>query len=147
MRLVSVSSAFVFMACTAASADAIADSCRFLDIVGGEKRALVEPMFSDLASGWPQESRANAVASVEAVIDELAFAGGNVYELARLGEDYADHLIAIRLAGGELTAARLTYEYAPTGLRLTGMNFKRRMSEMLPVGALASLEPVVCPDG
>lgn len=133
------------MLATVAGADPASDSCRFLDIVGGNKRGAVEPLFADLADRWPEQSRTNAVTTLKTLLQELEFDGGNVYVVSQPGADYEEHILAIRLKTGELAAGRLTYEWTPDGLRLTGMNFKRRMSEMLPVGGPFLVGPLDCP--
>ena len=142
-----LASAFGCLLATAAAADPASDSCEFLDVVGNNKRFAVEPMLAELADRWPAQSRTNAVATLKTLLQELEFDGGNVYVVSRLGDDYEDHILAIRLKTGELAAGRLTYEWTPEGLRLTGMNFKRRMSEMLPVGAPMLADPLDCGAG
>jgi hypothetical protein len=91
-----------------------------------------------LADRWAPKSRENAISTLQSLVRELQFDGGNAYVVAKLGEDYEDHILAIRLQAGEVAAARLTYEWTPDGLRLTAMNFRRRITEMLPVGMATS---------
>ncbi|NNK68125.1 MAG: hypothetical protein HKO95_15475 [Rhodobacteraceae bacterium] len=78
------------------------------------------------------------------LVRDIQFDGGNAYVVAKLGEDYEDHILAIRMKTGELAAARLTYEWTPDGMQLSVMNFKRRMSEMLPVGMPITGERIDC---
>lgn len=125
-------------------ADPAADTCRLLEVTGQNKVDEVEPLINELADRWAPQYRDNAVSTLEQLLREVRFDGGNAYVIATLGEDYEDHILAIRIVGGELAAARLTYEWTPKGMRLTVMNFKRRMSEMLPVGMPASGSLIDC---
>ncbi|MBT8476228.1 MAG: hypothetical protein KJO78_12225 [Alphaproteobacteria bacterium] len=129
---------------TTADADPAEDSCRLLSVTSENRAADIEPLLNELASRWAPNSRNNAIETLTSLVRDIQFDGGNAYVVAKLGEDYEDHILAIRMKNGELAAARLTYEWTPDGMQLSVMNFKRRMSEMLPVGMPITGERIDC---
>ncbi len=127
-----------------AAADPGADTCRLLEIAGRNKVSEVEPVLNELAARWSREGRENAIRTLKTLLREVRFSGGNAYVVGTLGEDYQDHVLAIRIQGGELAAARLSYEWTPDGMHLTVMKFSRRMSESFPAGGLANGTLIDC---
>lgn len=130
---------------TAAAADPVASTCRFLDVVSGNKVDEVDALMADLGSRWVDSSRAGAIESLTTLLTQSKFAGGNVYRIAQLGEDLEEHLVVLRLERGEVAGARLLYEWTPDGLALTTMEFKRKFSEMIASQFAQQPEPVACP--
>ena len=136
--------AAALLVATSAAAEPAADTCRILDVTGGNKVDEVAPLIVALATRWTPENRARAIETLQALLRDVRFDGGNAYVVARLGEDYEDHVLALRIVGGELAAARLTYEWTPDGMRLTVLNFQRRISALFPVGMPLAAEPIDC---
>jgi hypothetical protein len=123
----------------------LAQSCRLLDIMGGNRTEAVAPALAELAARWPEENRSAAVAQISRMVAEIAFSGGNVYEIGRLGEDLVEHLVVLRLAAGETAGMRLSYEWTPDGLALTRLDLKLDYATGLGLPIPARAEPLACP--
>lgn len=126
-------------------ADPAQDSCHFLAVVGGNQPEGVGPLLGNIAAKWIPESRSRAVATLTDLMSKQRFAGGSVYRIARLGEDLEEHLVLLRLDGGELAGARLLYEWTPDGIRLTTLDFQRKYAEIIARPFLMAPEPIACP--
>jgi phage-related minor tail protein len=120
-------------------------SCRFLDVLGGNKAGEVEALMADLAQAWPEGNRTEATQRLQALLGDVAFAGGSVYRMAQLGQDLEEHLVLLRLSEGELVGARLLYEWAPEGMRLTSLDFNDDYADMTATQVLQPPEPLGCP--
>jgi len=129
-----------------ANADvALAQSCRLLAIMGGNAVNQVEPTMNELTARWPEQNRAAAVEQISRMLAQISFAGGNVYEIGRLGEDRAEHLVVVRLAAGETAGMRLSYEWTAEGLALTQLDLKLDYIKDLGLQIPARAEPEPCP--
>ena len=133
-------------ATTAAQADTATDqSCRLLGVLGGNRTGDIAPALADIAARWPEPNRAAAVERMTGLLGQIAFAGGNVYEIGRLGEDLVEHLVVLRLADGETAGMRLSYEWTPEGLSLTTLDLKLDYMTELGLTIPVRAEPLACP--
>ena len=130
----------------AARADtAVEQSCRLLAVLGGNQAEQVAPTLADLAARWVEENRVGVSQRLSGMLAEVSFAGGNVYQLGRLGDDLVEHLVVLRLEDGETAGLQLVYEWTPDGLALTRLNFKLDYASEPGITRPARLEPEACP--
>jgi len=130
---------------TTAEADPQDQSCALLTVLGDNAVLGTEVAIDDLAARWAPQTRAAAQESLGALVAQNLFAGGTAYRLARFGDDLEEHLLLLRLRGGEVAAIRLIYEWAPDGPTLTVLDFKRRYTELPPAPYSATPQPLDCP--
>ena len=138
-----------FMAClfsaSSVSASPIESSCLFLKVLGGNDASSVTAMVDEIASAWPEGNRSEASAALTNVLKELEFAGGSIWQIAKLGEDLEEHLVILRLSKGEVSSARLLYQWSPDGLALAGLDFQRQYPQIISKQFLQTPQPVECP--
>lgn len=128
-----------------ASADAVQTSCRFLEVMSQNRIDEVDETLMTFADRWVDESRQNATTQLSSLLDSRPFIGGSMYRVARLGEDFEQHVLVLRLEAGETAGMRLTYEWTPDGLALTGIDFKRNLEELTIAPFSTTPEPLSCP--
>jgi len=130
-----------------AQADPVSHSCQFAAVLGGNDVDAVNALMDDIGTYWAEDVRGKATDTIRNMLRQFQFSGANVYRLVKLGDDYESHFLALRIATGEIAAGRLNYEWGPDGLRLTEINFTRRMSKSLSAGTggSGSFEPIDCP--
>lgn len=122
-------------------------SCLFLKVLGNNDTASVRSMMEEIAYTWPEANRTEATKTLIKVLSELDFAGGFIWQIAKLGEDIEEHLVILRLAKGEVGGARLLYQWSPDGLALTGIEFERRYAELVSTQVLQTPQAVHCTEG
>ena len=124
---------------------ALEQSCQMLAVLGGNQVEEVAPTLGRLAGRWPEQNITGATEQLTQMLGQIAFAGGNVYELGRLGDDLVEHLIVLRLAEGETAGMQLSYEWTPEGLALTRMDFKLNYTTELGLEIPIGAAPESCP--
>jgi hypothetical protein len=122
-------------------------SCRFLEVIGGNQTEAVPDMVAELAVRWPEPNRVSAIETLSAVLDEVEFAGGSVWRIAELAGEVEEYLVILRLDAGEVSGARLLFEWTPEGLMLSTMDFNRRYPDIVANQFLQPPEAIDCESG
>lgn len=128
-----------------AQADPIDTSCRLSEIIGQNQATEVHDAMEIFARNWVAPSRVAVISRLEGLLKKPVFAGGSVYRVAKLGEDFEEHLLVLRLRKGEVSGARLLYEWTPDGLALTNLEIKGNLYEITRSGFMQSPEIIECP--
>lgn len=126
-------------------ADPVADTCAIAQALGGNARLEINAAIDSIAERWSPENRAAAKSRFGEFAAEGLFAGASAYRMIRFGDDLEEHLVLLRLRGGEVAAVRLIYEWTSEGPRMTVLDFKRRYSELSPAPYPAMPEAISCP--
>lgn len=124
------------------------DSCDILDLIGqnrspGEVREVMAPK----TATWSRGNREALIERLEALLLETTFNGGAVYSAGKLGDNFEEHLVILRLNEGEIAGARLSYEWTPSGLSLTNLEVKSDLKELLAQAFLQEPEEIRCETG
>lgn len=122
-------------------------SCLFLKVLGSNDAASVASMIDEVAPTWPEANRDDASEALVKVLNELEFVGGSAWQTAKLGQDIEEHLVLLRLSKGEVSGARLLYQWSPDGLTLTAMDFQRHYNEMISTQVLQAPKAIECAEG
>lgn len=128
-----------------AAATALEQSCRMLSVIGGNAADEVASVFAEVLARWPEQNRVGATQQMEQMLGQLSYAGGNVYEIGRFGEDVVDHLLVLRRAEGETAGLLLRYEWTPDGMALTKMDYKLEYLDEMGLPGGVFLDPLGCP--
>lgn len=128
-----------------ASADPLSISCRLLDVMSQNKADEVEGAVSEFAARWLEEAREGAINQLTSLLTPQPFVGGSLHRIAKLGDDFEEHVMLLRLRPGEVAAMRLRYEWTPDGLTLTGIDFKRKIGDLSTVSFVGVPEEITCP--
>lgn len=147
MRMMQFAVVAILAGLTGAHADPVKQTCRFLDVMGGNRVGEVESMVAELAARWVPDARSAAVTQLSRLLEAGAYAGGNAYLVASMGDDLEEHLVLLRLVEGEVSGVRMRYEWTPDGLQLVAMDFKRRFEEYADTQFLRMPERIACSDG
>ncbi|MEO0567348.1 MAG: hypothetical protein AAF066_06425 [Pseudomonadota bacterium] len=126
-------------------ANAQSISCRLLDVMSQNKVSEVEGAVSEFSNRWLAESREGAIKQLTSLLEPLPFVGGSLHRIAKLGEDFEEHVMLLRLREGEVAAMRLRYEWSPGGPALTGIDFKRKIADLSTVSFIGVPEEITCP--
>ncbi|MBB5519536.1 hypothetical protein [Amphiplicatus metriothermophilus] len=132
------------LANSSAASTPLAKSCAVLDVIGTDRTDGLAPLFADLGAHWPKENREGLINRLTELLGALDFAGGNVYLLNKFGDDLEEHLVLLRLAGGEVAGMRLRYEWTPAGMKLVTVNFERKYQDYVPDVAGGSFQKLPC---
>lgn len=128
----------------AADADTVRHSCRILSVVGANNVQGVSGLVSELAGTWKEENRKGLSTQLERLLATFRFAGGNVYRVRRFGGDIDQHLIVLRLDGGEVSGLLVRYEWGGETMRLVGMSFERKYERYITGISANIIDPVDC---
>lgn len=100
-------------------------SCQLLAAIGGNSPAAIEVALRDSVRHWPEANRSKLIERLQKLVGELKFAGGNVYRIAKFGDDIEEHLLVLRLAKGEVAGMRIRYEWGPKEMTMVTVKFER----------------------
>jgi len=120
-------------------------SCRLLEIIGQNQATEIRNAMNSYAKNWNAPSRNAVISRLENLLAEPVFAGGSVYRVGKLGDDFEEHLLVLRLTKGEVSGARLLYEWTPDGIALTKLEVKGNLAEITENGFLQAPEILECP--
>lgn len=119
-------------------------SCEILDLIGQNRSGKVQEVLVAKTASWNPASRDGLVERLEALLLETSFSGGTLYGAGKLGNDFEEHLLLLRLAKGEIAGARLSYEWTPVGLTLTNLEFKSDLHELMAQPFLSAPVAIRC---
>lgn len=119
-------------------------SCRMLDAMSNNRAAELNPMLEEVGSRWVPQSREGASEQLTKLLEAEPFVGGSLFRIAKLGDDFEEHIMLLRLGVGEVAGMRLRYEWTPDGLTLTGIDFKRQIGELSTVSFIGAPEEITC---
>lgn len=123
------------------------DSCEILDLIGQNRSGEVREVILPKTDTWSPASREALIVRLEELLLETRFNGGAVYSAGKLGNNFEEHLLILRLAAGEIAGARLSYEWTPSGLSLTNLVFKSDLTELMAQPFLQDPEEIRCEMG
>lgn len=129
---------------TVAAANPQDISCRMLDAMSNNRGSQIKPMLKEIGSRWVPQSREGAAEQLTKLLETAPFMGGSLYRIAKLGDDFEEHIMLLRLQVGEVAGMRLRYEWTPDGLTLTGIDFKRQIGELSTVSFIGPPETINC---
>ncbi|GAB4519493.1 MAG: hypothetical protein Kow00133_05270 [Amphiplicatus sp.] len=129
---------------SSAAATPLAKSCAMLNVIGADRTDGLAPLFAELGAHWPKKNREDLVDRLTELLGALDFAGGNVYLLNKFSDDLEEHLLLLRLAGGEVAGMRLRYEWTPEGMKLIKVNFERKYEDYVLNAAGGSFQKLSC---
>ena len=129
---------------TVAAANPQAISCRVLDAMANNLGSEIKPILEEIGSRWIPQSRDGAAEQLTKLLETDPFVGGSLFQIAKLGDDFEEHIMLLRLEVGEVAGMRLRYEWTPDGLTLTGIDFKRQIGELSTVSFIGTPKPINC---
>lgn len=105
-----------------ALADALSDSCALVEALktGGAEKGVGH--LEEMASAWPAENREKLRSTLLPIFGMNQYAGGNIYLVADLPDDYREHWVWLQSAQGSPVFMRLSWMRGAPGLYLTNVD-------------------------
>lgn len=144
LRSITLFAALFAVLPTFAAANPQEVSCRLFDAMSNNKMVEINPILDDVGSRWLPQSREGAKEQLSTLLESQPFVGGSLHRIAKLGDDFEEHIMLLRLKIGEVAGMRLRYEWTPDGLTLTGIDFKRQIGELSTVSFIGPPETINC---